>query len=310
MKRDVVESTRLLYLAAVADNHRRAGRVCDRAVQRLRRRQERGRRRPLPAARGAPRQPDRAEPHRPCSGGRARDARRPGRSHQVAPDLQGRRRQRPETRRLHAVAEAPTSSPPRPRRRSRRSRRSGWPASRALDAAACGGQTHALMSHRSRPRSPVAMLRSALLNVMIKAARKAGRTLKRDFGEVEHLQVSLKGPANFVTAADRQGGRDPARGTAHRAPRLRLPRRGRRPPRGHRQDPHLGGRSARRHVELRARHPAFRDLDRARARRHGRRRADLQSRERRPVHRRARQGRLPQRQAPAGGGAPHASPTP
>jgi myo-inositol-1(or 4)-monophosphatase len=48
------------------------------------------------------------------------------------------------------------------------------------------------------------MLRSALLNVMIKAARKAGRTLKRDFGEVEHLQVSLKGPANFVTAADRK----------------------------------------------------------------------------------------------------------
>src|SRR5712671_375163 len=46
------------------------------------------------------------------------------------------------------------------------------------------------------------MLRSALLNVMIKAAQKAGRTLKRDFGEVEHLQVSLKGPANFVTAAD------------------------------------------------------------------------------------------------------------
>jgi myo-inositol-1(or 4)-monophosphatase len=48
------------------------------------------------------------------------------------------------------------------------------------------------------------MLRSALLNVMIKAAHKAGRTLKRDFGEVENLQVSLKGPANFVTAADRR----------------------------------------------------------------------------------------------------------
>ena len=48
------------------------------------------------------------------------------------------------------------------------------------------------------------MLHSALLNVMIKAARKAGRTPKRDFGEVEHLQVSLKGPANFVTAADRR----------------------------------------------------------------------------------------------------------
>jgi myo-inositol-1(or 4)-monophosphatase len=46
------------------------------------------------------------------------------------------------------------------------------------------------------------MLRSALLNVMIAAARKAGRSLKRDFGEVEHLQVSIKGPGNFVTAAD------------------------------------------------------------------------------------------------------------
>src|SRR5262249_48217188 len=48
------------------------------------------------------------------------------------------------------------------------------------------------------------MLRSALLNVMIKAARKASRTLKRDFGEVEHLQSSVKGPANLVTAADRR----------------------------------------------------------------------------------------------------------
>jgi myo-inositol-1(or 4)-monophosphatase len=48
------------------------------------------------------------------------------------------------------------------------------------------------------------MLRSALLNVMIKAARKAARGLARDFGEVEKLQVSMKGPANFVSAADRR----------------------------------------------------------------------------------------------------------
>src|SRR5215470_11395047 len=48
------------------------------------------------------------------------------------------------------------------------------------------------------------MLHSALLNVMIKAARRAGRGLKRDLGEVEHLQVSLKGPANFVTIADKR----------------------------------------------------------------------------------------------------------
>ena len=48
------------------------------------------------------------------------------------------------------------------------------------------------------------MLHSALLNVMVAAARKAARALKRDFGEVEKLQVSMKGPANFVTAADRR----------------------------------------------------------------------------------------------------------
>ncbi len=48
------------------------------------------------------------------------------------------------------------------------------------------------------------MLHSALINVMVKAARRAGRSLKRDLGEIENLQVSLKGPANFVTAADKR----------------------------------------------------------------------------------------------------------
>jgi myo-inositol-1(or 4)-monophosphatase len=48
------------------------------------------------------------------------------------------------------------------------------------------------------------MIRSALLNVMTAAVRKAARSLARDFGEVENLQVSLKGPANFVSAADRR----------------------------------------------------------------------------------------------------------
>jgi myo-inositol-1(or 4)-monophosphatase len=46
------------------------------------------------------------------------------------------------------------------------------------------------------------MSASALMNVMVSAARKAGRSLARDFGEVEQLQVSVKGPANFVSAAD------------------------------------------------------------------------------------------------------------
>ena len=44
--------------------------------------------------------------------------------------------------------------------------------------------------------------RSALLNVMIAAVQKAGRGLVRDFGEVEQLQVSRKGPADFVSVAD------------------------------------------------------------------------------------------------------------
>ncbi|MBN8971662.1 MAG: inositol monophosphatase [Rhizobiales bacterium] len=48
------------------------------------------------------------------------------------------------------------------------------------------------------------MLHSALINVMVKAARRAGRSLSRDLGEVENLQVSLKGPANFVSAADKR----------------------------------------------------------------------------------------------------------
>jgi myo-inositol-1(or 4)-monophosphatase len=48
------------------------------------------------------------------------------------------------------------------------------------------------------------MQQSALINVMVKAARRAGRSLKRDLGEIEHLQVSMKGPANFVSLADKR----------------------------------------------------------------------------------------------------------
>ena len=48
------------------------------------------------------------------------------------------------------------------------------------------------------------MIRSALMNVMTAAALKAGRGLKRDFGEVENLQVSIKGPGDFVTLADKK----------------------------------------------------------------------------------------------------------
>ena len=45
---------------------------------------------------------------------------------------------------------------------------------------------------------------SGLITVMTRAARKAAPRLRRDFGEVEQLQVSRKGPADFVSLADRR----------------------------------------------------------------------------------------------------------
>ena len=47
-------------------------------------------------------------------------------------------------------------------------------------------------------------LSSANINVMVKACRKAAKTLIRDFGEIENLQVSLKGPGDFVSASDKK----------------------------------------------------------------------------------------------------------
>ena len=47
-------------------------------------------------------------------------------------------------------------------------------------------------------------LSSANINVMVNACRKAAKTLIRDFGEIEKLQVSLKGPGDYVTASDKK----------------------------------------------------------------------------------------------------------
>ena len=56
-----------------------------------------------------------------------------------------------------------------------------------------------------RQTEPIeSMARSAILNVMVQAATKAGRSLARDFGEVQNLQVSLKGPGDYVSQADRK----------------------------------------------------------------------------------------------------------
>lgn len=48
------------------------------------------------------------------------------------------------------------------------------------------------------------MARSAILHVMVQAALKAGKSLSRDFGEVQNLQVSMKGPGDYVSQADRK----------------------------------------------------------------------------------------------------------
>ena len=45
---------------------------------------------------------------------------------------------------------------------------------------------------------------SANLNLMIKACEKVSKILKRDFGEIENLQVLKKGPQNFVTTSDKK----------------------------------------------------------------------------------------------------------
>jgi myo-inositol-1(or 4)-monophosphatase len=45
---------------------------------------------------------------------------------------------------------------------------------------------------------------SAIMTMMLRASEKAARSLLRDFNEVENLQVSTKGPGDFVTAADRR----------------------------------------------------------------------------------------------------------
>ena len=47
-------------------------------------------------------------------------------------------------------------------------------------------------------------LNSANINVMVKACRKASKILIRDFGEIENLQVSVKGPGDFVTSSDKR----------------------------------------------------------------------------------------------------------
>ena len=62
------------------------------------------------------------------------------------------------------------------------------------------------------------MINSALMNVMTAAAIKAGRGLKRDFGEVENLQVSRQGAGRFRHHRRQEVGKDAVRGTSKARP--------------------------------------------------------------------------------------------
>ncbi len=86
------------------------------------------------------------------------------------------------------------------------------PTPRKAKRAWSGGNPHARKAWQSRTGRVYArpepfaegmtMQGSANLNIMIKAARKAGRSLVKDFREVENLQVSMKGAGDFVSRAD------------------------------------------------------------------------------------------------------------
>ena len=112
------------------------------------------------------------------------------------------------------------------------------------------------------------MIRSPLMTVMTDAVMKASRSLKRDFGEVENLQVSRKGPGDFVSAADRKAEKILREALEKARPGYGFIMEEERHRRGHRSEPSLAHRPARRHHELPARPAAIRDLRRPRARRH------------------------------------------
>ena len=144
------------------------------------------------------------------------------------------------------------------------------------------------------------MARSALINVMVNAALKAGRGLARDFGEVENLQVSLKGPGDFVSAADHRADQVLIAELQQGPSGLWLPHRGeRRDPR--RRHAAIAGSSIRSTAPPISSTASRSSPSRSALEREGQRgrRRRLQSDHERALRRRARRRRLPQRSAPA-----------
>ena len=138
------------------------------------------------------------------------------------------------------------------------------------------------------------MIRSPLMTIMTDAVMKASRSLKRDFGEVENLQVSRKGPGDFVSAADRKAEEILREALEKARPGYGFVMEESGDRRGQRQEPSLAHRPPRRHHQLPARPAAVRDLGRPRAGGAGRRRRHLRPGQGRAVHRREGPGRLSQ----------------
>ena len=107
--------------------------------------------------------------------------------------------------------------------------------------------------------------------------------------------MSRKGPADFVSKADKNAEKIVFDELQQGAADLCLPDGGRRRGRGHRRPASLDRRSARRHHQFPPRHPAVRRRHRARARRRDRRLGDLQPGDGRALHRRKGRRRLARR---------------
>ena len=103
---------------------------------------------------------------------------------------------------------------------------------------------------------------SGLMTMIDRAARKAAPRLRRDFNEVQQLQVSRKGPADFVTMADQRAEQTLYEELSHARPDWGFLMEERGEVAGRSDQAALHRRSARWHQQLPPRHPAFLDLDR------------------------------------------------
>ena len=140
---------------------------------------------------------------------------------------------------------------------------------RARDGPAAHRRGHPDRRRRLRtdlrpPRRLTMVSHSGLITVMQRAARKAAPRLRRDFGEVEQLQVSRKGPADFVSMADKRAEQTIVDELRNARPDWGMVLEEGGDDRGQSRQAAVDRRSARWHHQLPPRRAPFRDLDRGR----------------------------------------------